>query len=69
MMGIKNTDERNALKTINLDNLVPENHIIRKIDKAKELIFLTKFLNKFLLKLLNVISLMKKTYLLMEKED
>lgn len=38
-MGIKNTDERNALKTINLDNLVPENHIIRKIDKAIDLSF------------------------------
>ena len=40
MMGIKNTDERNALKTINLDNLVPENHIIRKIDKAIDLSFI-----------------------------
>ena len=37
MMGIKNTDERNALKTINLDNLVLKNHIIRKIDKAIDL--------------------------------
>ena len=40
MMGIKNTDERNALKTINLDNLLPENHIIRKIDKAIDLSFI-----------------------------
>ena len=39
-MGIKNTDQRNALKTINLDNLVPENHIIRKIDKAIDLSFI-----------------------------
>mgnify|MGYP004701130751 CR=1 FL=1 len=40
MMGIKNTDKRNALKTINLDNLVPENHIIRKIDKVIDLSFI-----------------------------
>lgn len=33
-MGIKNTDERNTLKTINLNNLLPKNHIVRKIDKA-----------------------------------
>ena len=128
MMGIKNTDERNTIKSINLDNLVPENHIIRKIDKAIDLsfiydkvrelyspygtesidpivlfkiimiqyifgirsmrqtikeiqvniayswyigygcdeqIFSMKFLNKFLLKLLNVTFLMKKIYLLM----
>lgn len=40
MMGIKNTDERNTIKSINLDNLVPENHIIRKIDKAIDLSFI-----------------------------
>ena len=39
-MGIKNTDERNALKAINLDNLVPENHIIRKIGKTIDLSFI-----------------------------
>lgn len=40
MMGIKNTDERNTIKSINLNNLVPENHIIRKIDKAIDLLFI-----------------------------
>lgn len=39
-MGIKNTNERNTIKSINLDNLVPENHIIRKIDKAIDLSFI-----------------------------
>ncbi len=39
-MGIKNTDERNVIKTINLDNLVPENRIIRKIDKTIDLSFI-----------------------------
>lgn len=40
MIGIKNTDERNALKAINLDNPVPENlivnvnHICKKNDKS-----------------------------------
>lgn len=32
MMGVKNIDERNIVKSINLDKLVPENHTIRKID-------------------------------------
>ena len=40
MMGIKNTNERNTIKSINLDNLVPENHIIRKFDKAIDLSFI-----------------------------
>ena len=40
MMGVKNTDERNTIKIINLDDLVPENHIIRKIDKAIDLSFI-----------------------------
>ena len=40
MMGIKNTNERNTIKSINLDNFVPENHIIRKIDKAIDLSFI-----------------------------
>lgn len=40
MMGIKNTNERNTIKSINLNNLVPENHIIRKIDKAIDLSFI-----------------------------
>lgn len=40
MMGVKNTDERNIIKSINLDKLVPENHIIRKIDKAIDLSFI-----------------------------
>lgn len=40
MMGVKNTDERNIVKSINLDKLVPENHIIRKIDKAIDLSFI-----------------------------
>ncbi len=35
-MEIKNIDERNVLKTINLDNLVLENHIIRKINKKQK---------------------------------
>lgn len=34
MMGIKDIDERNVLKTTNLDNLILENYIIRKINKA-----------------------------------
>lgn len=40
MMGIKNTNERNTIKSINLNNLVPENRIIRKIDKAIDLSFI-----------------------------
>lgn len=40
MVGIKNTYEKNTTKTINLDYLILENHIIRKNDKAIDLLFI-----------------------------
>lgn len=40
MMGIKETKERIEAKNISLDNLVPKDHLIRKIDKAVDLNFI-----------------------------
>lgn len=40
MMQIKNTETRDISKNITLEGLVPQNHIIRKIDKAIDLSFI-----------------------------
>lgn len=39
-MGLKETKERVEAKNISLDNLVPKDHLIRKIDKAINLDFI-----------------------------
>ena len=39
MMKIRNNNARQDVKNINLDMLVPQDHIIRKIDSALEFIF------------------------------
>ncbi len=40
MMGVKNTEEREILKRVSLNDIVPKNHIIRKIDRAVDLSFI-----------------------------
>ncbi|MGL5054071.1 MAG: IS1182 family transposase [Fusobacteriaceae bacterium] len=40
MMGLKETKERVEVKNISLDDLVPKDHLIRKIDKAIDLNFI-----------------------------
>lgn len=40
MMTIKETNSREVFKNISLDSLVPQDHIIRKIDKAIDLSFI-----------------------------
>lgn len=40
MMGIKNTEEREISKQVSLNDIVPKNHIIRKIDRAVDLSFI-----------------------------
>lgn len=40
MMGQRNTNERSQIKMLSLDDLVPQDHIIRKIDKAIDLRFI-----------------------------
>ncbi|MGL5052033.1 MAG: IS5/IS1182 family transposase, partial [Cetobacterium sp.] len=39
-MGLKETKERVEAKNISLDDLVPKDHLIRKIDKAINLDFI-----------------------------
>ena len=40
MMGVKEINDRSDVKNISLDDLVPKNHLIRKIDKAIDLSFI-----------------------------
>ena len=40
MMTLRNNEERINIKNISLDKLVPQNHIIRKIDNALDLSFI-----------------------------
>lgn len=40
MMTLRNNEERINVKNISLDKLVPQNHIIRKIDNALDLSFI-----------------------------
>lgn len=40
MMKIRNNNARQDVKNINLDMLVPQDHIIRKIDSALDLSFI-----------------------------
>lgn len=40
MMGKRNNAERHQIKMISMDDLVPNNHLIRKIDKAIDLSFI-----------------------------
>lgn len=40
MITFKNNEERINTKNISLDKLVPQNHIIRKIDNALDLSFI-----------------------------
>ena len=40
MTGIKETNDGNDVKNISLDDLVPKNYLIRKIDKAIDLSFI-----------------------------
>jgi transposase len=42
MMGIKNTIDKQQIEMFSLDQLVPENHLVRKIDKAIDLRFVRK---------------------------
>jgi len=39
MMGIKNEINKHQIEMFSLDQLVPENHLVRKIDKAIDLSF------------------------------
>ena len=40
MMGIHNKNERNQMEFISLETLVPENHLVRKIDAAMDFSFI-----------------------------
>ena len=40
MMTLRNNEERINVKNISLDKLVPQNHIIRKIDNVLDLSFI-----------------------------
>lgn len=40
MMGIKNTDERKQIELISLEDLVPKNHLVRKLDAAIDFSFI-----------------------------
>ncbi len=39
MMGKKDTAERHQIKLISIDDMVPKNHLVRKIDKSIDLRF------------------------------
>ena len=38
MMGVKNKIDRSQVEMISLDDLVPKNHLVRKLDAAINLI-------------------------------
>ena len=40
MMSIQGTEERNQMKMITLDDLVPKDHLVRKIDAAIDFAFI-----------------------------
>ena len=40
MMGIKDTIEKQQIEMLSLNELVPENHLVRKLDKAMDLSFI-----------------------------
>lgn len=43
MMGIKNTIGKFQVEILSLDNLVPENHFVKKLDKAINMNFIYEF--------------------------
>ncbi len=40
MMGRRNNDERSQIQMLSIDDLVPQDHLIRKIDVAIDLSFI-----------------------------
>ena len=40
MMGQKDNSERNQIEFISLEDLVPKNHLVRKIDAAMDFSFI-----------------------------
>ena len=40
MMGMKDNQERNQLEVVSLEDLVPKNHLVRKLDAAMDFSFI-----------------------------
>lgn len=40
MMGVKNSSERNQMEMISLEELVPKNHLVRKLEAALDFSFI-----------------------------
>ena len=40
MMGVKNKIDRSQIELLSLDDLVPKNHLVRKLEKAINLDFI-----------------------------
>lgn len=47
MMGIKNSIDKFQIKICSLDNLVPEEHLARKLEKAIDLTFIHELVIDF----------------------
>ena len=62
MMKIRNNNARQDVKNINLDMLVPQDHIIRKIDSALDLSFIYEKLSLYIV-ILELIVLILLFYL------